>query len=310
MKKILVTGASGLLGRHLCEYLSSRGFKVTGTAKMRRGRKPAKPLIDLDVLNREQVAKTIARLKPYAVIHLAGQTVPRKSWEAPDATFAANTLGTLNVLNALRLHSPKTRLIFASTAHVYGKTLYSGRPATEESVLWPETPYGASKAAAELACVDFSRRFGLDTVIVRPVNFIGPGQSPEFVFADWCRQIALAEKRGKPAALQVGNILMARDFLHVTDVARALETLILKGRTAGVYNVSSGKPKPLRGFAEFLVKKSRIPLRIHSTKSRLRRFEPPSISLSSKKLHALGWRPKHSVYDALEEMLAEWRSKT
>ncbi len=311
MKQVLVTGAAGFCGRHLVTYLVQKGNRVTGTAWRRT---PASSPHDcdltfLDFRHALKVDQLIRRTKPDVVYHLAAQSVPRFSWEREAETMETNAAGTIYLLEALRRHQPNARILFASTNQVYGQTFRRGKPVEETDLLWPESPYAASKVVAELACQDFARRFGTDVVIARPFNHLGTGQEAHFVFSDWCRQIALAEAGKRAPVLEVGNLEARRDFLHVDDVVRAYEILIHRGKRGRCYNIGTGKVRPLSDYIDFLLKQARVSLTVKVRAARLRLVDPPAMKTSPAEIQKLGWRPRQSAFQALRELLEEWREK-
>jgi GDP-4-dehydro-6-deoxy-D-mannose reductase len=310
VKRILVTGASGFCGRHLCRYLAARGYRVIGTYF----HTPFKPLASvarqkLDISRLPEVCRLLQRLKPDAVIHLAAMSVPRLSWKREGETFGINTGGTLHLLEAIRQFSPQTKFLFASSVQVYGRTFRKGRAVSEKDLAWPESPYAASKLLAEYACLHYHDAFGLKVVIARAFNHLGRGQSSEFVFADWCRQIALAEKKRRRPVLETGNLDVIRDFLHVQDVVRAYELLLRKGESGGIYNIASGRGRLLENYVRGLLRRAKIPMKIEIQQKRLRRYDPPLMKGSAVPLRRLGWRPKYSAEAALRELLEEQREK-
>lgn len=311
MKRVLVTGASGFCGRHLCRHLSEKGFRVTGTWHHTpvREKLPRASFIRCNLLSFSEIEKLIQRVKPDFVCHLAAMSVPRLSWKMEKETFEVNTAGTVYLLEGLRRRSPKTKFLFASTVQVYGRTFREGRPVRENDLLWPENPYAASKASAEAACLDYSSRFGIPVVVARAFNHLGRGQTLQFVLSDWCHQVALAEKGKRRRVLQVGNLDAYRDFLHVHDVVTAYEILLRRGKPGGVYNICYGKVRLLKDYVDFLQHKSKVPLKVEVQTRRLRRNDPPVMKGDASRLRALGWRPTLSPLKALEELLDEWRQK-
>lgn len=312
MKKILVTGASGFWGSHLSCALIKEGFKVYGSYfKSRPARIPGVKWLRLDVTDFQAVCRTLKIIKPDAICHLAGQSSLGDAWKLEKKTYELNTLSCLNLLEAIELEIPKCRLVYASSIHVYGKMLRRAKkPLRENSRVLPEGPYGTSKRASELLCLDFHERSGLNTVIIRPVNCVGKGLAQHFAFSDWCAQIAAAEKKKKrPGILRVGNLSVSRDFLYIGDAVRGFILALKKGKAGGIYNLSSQKVMPLSGFIDFLLRKAHVPITIVTQKQRVRRKEPREIYVGSKKLRALGWRPTHSPFEGLNELLTEYRSK-
>lgn len=310
--RVLITGASGFCGKHLVCRLKKLNYEVIGTyePKARAPRLTADAWYRLDILDRNGVSSLVAKLRPGFICHLAAQSFARVAWQKPEKTFAVNVAGTVHLLNAIRKYSVATRMLYISSIQVYGHSFHSGKAVKESDLLWPRDPYGASKTVAELACLDFYNRFGVQVVIARPFNHVGAGQPSEYVLSDWSRQIALAEKKaGKgQAVIRIGNIRHRRDFLHVDDVVCAYEILMRCGRSGESYNVASGKIYSLENFLNYLLKKTAIPFKVIREKSRVQKV----VSLmraNADRLRALGWRPKLSPYSAIEELLNEWRDK-
>lgn len=310
MKRVLVTGATGFSGRYACRLLHSKGYQVAGTYLKRPSTVPdTYPLIPLDLKSRKNVDALIQHFRPDFIVHLAAQSNSQQSWQFEDETFAANVGGTLNLLNAVRQTGLRTRLLLASSVQVYGRIFNEARPVREEGPVWPENPYASSKRAAELACLDFFTRFGSDVVIARMANHTGPGQEPFYALSDWSRQIALAEENGHSVRLEVGNLNVVRDFLHVEDAISAYVTLLRKGKAGQIYNVASGKPQKLQKYADFLSGRAKTDCRILTVKDRVRAGEPEKTWINASKINALGWKPRSTAYEALRELLDDWRKR-
>ena len=178
MQPVLVTGPGGFVGGHLRAELGERFVPFDG-----------------DVLDRDALREALRDVRPDAVVHLAAESSVAASWQDGLGTFRVNVEGTVNVLEAVGAEAPAARVLFASTAEVYGNALRS--PTPEDEPPRPVSPYAASKAAAELACA----ASGLDVVIVRAVNQEGPGRDERFAVGSWTRQLARleAEGGGEPA---------------------------------------------------------------------------------------------------------------
>lgn len=310
MKKVLVTGASGFCGRYLCRKFDSEGYEVTGT--YRPGRHAVDfpwEMIPLDITSSSEVDQLFRGRRFDSVCHLAAQSVPRLAWQLEAMTFRANVEGTIYLLDAFRKYHPETAFLFTSTNQVYGGLYRDGHAVNENEFCRPENPYASSKAIAELACLNFSKRFSIPVVIARPFNHLGRGQADHFVFSDWCRQITLAEEGRRPPVLHVGNLDACRDFLHVEDVVDAYLLLLEKRKVGEIYNICTGEVKPLKDYVDFLLSLSRVPMTVEMQTARLRRCDPPVMRGNPRKMTALGWRPRRTARQALEELLEEWREK-
>jgi len=312
--KALVTGASGFCGRYLSAYLLEKGYTVVGTCHKKRKPDPSLPIVlhPLEMSDADQTALLIRQECPDIVFHLAALAIPRLSWGDEVKTFEVNAAGTVHLLDALRRFAPQARFLMASSVQVYGRAFRRGKAVCESDLIWPESPYAVSKAVAELACLDYHLRFGIPVVIARAFNHIGAGQAANLVLSDWSRQVALAERgsgTGRQQTLKVGNLDAWRQFLHVADVVRAYELLIRKGKPGKIYNISLEKTDHLRDYAELLVRSSEVPLKIEVDEKRLRREDPHVMRGTSARLRALGWKPRRTAFEALEEMLHDWRRK-
>lgn len=263
----------------------------------------------MNLQNGREVHRLLHQVKPRGIFHLAAQSVPRFSWANPAQTFVTNAVGTLNLLEAMRQGGWPCRFIFASTSQVYGRCFYRGISLNEVSLVWPESPYAASKFLAELSILNYVSKFNLDAVIARPTNHIGPGQRSDFVFSDWCRQIATAEAGHAKNVLEVGNLNLRRDFLDVSDVVKAYGLLFSKGKTGEIYNIASGQCHPLRKYADFLITQARRPMKLKVMSQRVRENEYEDTLLNSNAIKKLGWKVSSSPFTALKQMLAEWRNK-
>jgi len=311
VKRVLVTGASGFCGRYLCRALQASGHSVFGTYHLSHTRPQEKTCSwhPIDISDFKQVAALFQRVKPQWIFHLAAMSIPRRSVQTQQETFASNAAGTIQILEGMRRYAPKARMLFASSTQVYGRSFRQGKPLREHDEIWPENPYAASKAVAEFACLDYVKRFDLDVRIARPINHLGAGQSPQFVFSDWCRQIALIEKGRRKPVLAVGNLEARRDFLHVLDVVKAYLILMKKGKRGAIYNVCQGHVRSLKGYIDFLRGQARKPLRVKVEQKRMRRYDPPVMTGNPSRLRALGWKPVYKPEQALQELLDDWREK-
>lgn len=311
MKKVFVTGAGGFWGYHLCKYLSGRGYKVIASYQSSK-HDELKNLrwYRLDVTNRSQVDRAVRKIKPDVICHLAGQSSVTLSAKNPKSAFETNTASTLYFLNAISKFSSKTKFLYASSAHVYGYR-FQDTPQwlTEDIMPHPDGPYGLSKRLSELACIAFYALRKVKTFVIRPVNCIGTGLNEHFVFSDWSNQIAHAERLGQKAFLKVGNLKVRRDFLHIADAVAGFETVLRKGKEGQIYNLSSQKSVPLNVYAKKLTKISRIPVKIQVDPTRFRKVDPQAIRISSAKLRRLGWKPKMSALEGLNDLMNYWRNR-
>ncbi len=308
--RALVTGASGFVGSYLVPHLCREGMTVFGTS--RRPRNPFSGVakwISADLTREKDAFRLIRTTQPDYVFHLAGVAVPAQSVNDPAGTFRINVTATLHLMEGILRFAPRSRLLLVSSSHVYGRTFHKHVRVRERDSSDPTTPYGVSKRLTELAALDFFCHHGLRVVIARGFNQVGVGLNPYFVFPSFCRQVASIEAKKRRPVLEVGNLSLVRDFIHVEDAVRAYSLLIRKGKSGEIYNVGSGRGLRLRKAVEFLKRKSRVPFQIRPVPGLFRRGDSPYGVADPSKLEHLGWKPRRSIFEGLESILDEWRVK-
>jgi CDP-paratose 2-epimerase len=335
-KPILVTGGCGFIGCNLADRLAGRGNKVLALdnlaragvrenaqwLKLRHGERINIVIADV----REPISVIDAVREASAVIHLAAQVAVTDSVADPIADFEINARGTINVLEAVRLHNPSAPVLFASTNQVYGRLIDDTRivraderyqPASptladgisENAPLDFYSPYGCSKGTADQYVRDYARVFGLQTVVMRMSCIYGPRQ---FGTEDqgWIAHFLLSALRGDRLTIY-GDGYQVRDALHVSDAAdawlAALDHIALvRGR---VFNLGGGRAnsvslRELIGLVSKLTGKD-----IGYAFADWRPGDQPWYVTDTRALSAaLGWKPKTSLQDGLTS-LQEWLSE-
>ncbi len=303
--RVLVIGANGFVGPHLCRSLEHAGDDVIALDGVGSAAQPARDgARPIDVRDRQAVAEAIADVRPEAIVHLAAVASVAYSHVDPLRTFEVNTLGVLNVCSAMKASAPTARLLYVSSGEVYG-AVPDRVPATEQTALAPCSPYAASKVAAESVCFQFGRSYGLHVVCARPYNHIGPGQTPTFAIPSFARQLIEARRAGHRATLLVGDLTPVRDFSHVLDVVTAYRLLLQAGLPGEVYNVCSGQGRPIRSMLDDLVELVGVAADIRIDPEKLRPSDIPFMVGDATKLRALGWAPRRTVRDALIDVLSD-----
>jgi GDP-4-dehydro-6-deoxy-D-mannose reductase len=286
---ILLTGAQGFVGGHLLAQLGGRGLPV-----------------DVDVTDAKAVAHAVAATAPSAIVHLAAVSSVGSSWEDAGETWRVNTVGTVNVLEAVRLERPGTRVLVVSTGEVYGRA--EQVPTPEDASFAPVSPYAASKAAAELAC-EQARRAGVDVVVARAFQHEGPGRDQRFATGSWAAQIARAEESGG-GTVRVGDLSARRDITDVRDVSRAYVLLLEHTVPAATYNIATGRAVEMREVLETLVGLASVPLEIEPDPERIRPSDLPVVCGDASRLRAAtGWAPRIPLEQTLADMLEAARQE-
>jgi GDP-4-dehydro-6-deoxy-D-mannose reductase len=280
--RVLVTGPDGFVGRHLRTELGEAFVPFEG-----------------DVLDSASLAHAARETQPTAVVHLAALSSVGESWGGVTEVWRTNVLGTVNVVEAVRAEAPGARVLLVSSGDVYGRA--SRIPTPEDEPVAPVSPYGASKAAAELVCRQAPE---LDVVVARAFPHIGPGQDERFAVGSWAAQLTRLRAEGG-GVLRVGDLEVERDLTDVRDVCRAYRLLLDPSLQAGVYNVASGRGTRLERVVEVLVGLAGAAVTVERDPERLRPAETPVLVGDASKLRAAtGWEPQipleRSLADALE----------
>ena len=240
--------------------------------------------------------------------HLAAQADVQASFTDPAATLRVNVEGTFNVLAAAR-RAGASRVVVISSADVYGRVEPECLPVDESCAMLPVTPYGASKAAAEMVCLQAGLGRGLDVIRARAFNHLGPGQSDRFVAAALASRVAANERDGSEV-VRVGNLQAKRDFTDVRDVVRAYRLLATNGEAGEAYNVCSGAARAISELAEALIARARHPMRLAADGELLRPVDVAEVRGDPSKLHdATGWRPEVPLEQTLDDLLDYWRCR-
>ena len=313
--KVLITGATGFVGSHLCEYLLRLGDEVHGTFIYQHELDILPDLVRqhvvlhrCDLSAAEQIPEVLKIVQPERVYHLAAISSVHQSWEGRDRVLRVNLFGWLHLLEALQQYCPETRVLMISSGEVYGKVPETQQPIREMQPLHPLNPYAASKAAQELLCYPYIHAYQLPIVIVRPFNHTGPRQVPNFVCPDLTKQIAEIEKGLREPVIAVGNLDVRRDFSDVRDVVRAYHLALEHGPVGAPVNVASGKAWMIRDILAILLQFSHVPIEIRPDPDRLRPSDVPLMLGDFTRLkQQTGWQPEIPFEETLLSALEYWR---
>jgi GDP-4-dehydro-6-deoxy-D-mannose reductase len=298
---VLVTGASGFVGGHVIGRLREGGHEIVAW-----GFSGSEDLEAVSVDLRDPDAARALDLRGVdAVIHLAGLAAVAESFREPARYLSANPSMQANLSEALIAQKVSPRMLVVSSGAVYAeqKALL-----TEASTVAPSSPYAISKLTQELVGWYYAKR-GFETVVARPFNHIGPGQSPGYLVPDVASQLVRLERDGG-GDLLLGNLQATRDYTDVRDIASAYIDLIEKGRPGETYNVCSG----LSSSGEDIVNKMcglvSASVRVVIQGDLLRPTDVSDVRCSSAKiLRDVGWRPTIPLDATLQDVIEDWRRR-
>lgn len=255
LRKIIVTGFSGFVSRHFLDYLYESHTEATIL-----GLDIAEPKFDLtayqdrlsvsfrsvNLMEEESVTEILQEFWPDEILHLAAFSSVTYSWQHPGSSFHNNTRVFLSVAEAVRkLHLP-TRILSVGSSEVYGNIEEDQLPLREECAIHPLSPYAIARQAQEQLSQVYMEHFGVNLILTRSFNHIGPRQDERFVIPSFISRALAVKASGKSeGSIETGDISLTRDFLDVRDVVRAYGELLQKGKAGQIYNVCSGTEKPL-----------------------------------------------------------------
>jgi GDP-4-dehydro-6-deoxy-D-mannose reductase len=313
--RVLITGISGFVGPHLAEYLLSNHpeIELYGLRRWRsvEANLPPSPIlrvIEGDLLDQASMLRALQASRPDLVFHLAASSSVASSWGTPAEVMQVNVLGTLNLLEAARQFDLDAPLVMACSAEAYGQVTAAELPIREDQPFKPVSPYGVSKAAADMLGFQYFQAFRLRTVRMRFFNHFGPGQPPRFVVASLARQIAEIEAELRPPHLRVGNLEARRDFVDVRDAAHAYWLAASKGEPGDAYNVASGHARSVREILDRLLTLTDAVVEVSFDPSRLRPAELDVLEGDAERFRrATGWEPRITFEQTLADTLDYWR---
>jgi GDP-4-dehydro-6-deoxy-D-mannose reductase len=315
--RTLVTGVTGFAGLHLADaLLAAGGYELHGLARRARWPAAGRHLADCvaltacDLCDGAAVEAALRRIRPERIFHLAGYAFTRRSLAEPEAAWAGNLGATRCLYEAVARGGGRPRILFVGSGLVYGGGAGPERPRDELCLLQPDSPYAASKAAADLASFQYGCHPGLEIVRARPFNHIGPGQGAGFAVADFARQLVAIERGHQPAVLNTGHLGARRDLTDVRDVAAAYVLLMERGRGGEAYNVSRGGAVAIGEVLERLLALSGLPVQVCPRADPAGAAEPQALCGDSGKLrHETSWEPRYSLEETLADTLAYWRAQ-
>jgi len=302
--RVLVTGAGGFVGGHLRPALEQRGHDVVPVFSPRRA---TAEQLAVDLTDPEATARAVAAAWPDAVIHLAARARPA-GLESVQALLDNNIRATHSLLEGIRCRAPSARAIIVSSSAVYGAVPVARNPVVEDEPQRPVLPYGASKVAVEAVASVYAAQ-GLDVVIVRPFNLLGPRQAAEFVAARFAQEIArLAASQVVERVIETGPLEPVRDFTDVRDAVRAYVALIERPTGPGPFNLCSGIPRSVGEVLREMLTLAGVTVTI---RPRSARGTPPGLDVTYQCGSraaigtAVGWEPKIAWRETLRDVLAD-----
>ncbi|MBE8233259.1 MAG: NAD(P)-dependent oxidoreductase [Endozoicomonadaceae bacterium] len=279
IKNILVTGASGFIGKNLCDFLSEQSYIVKRLTSS-----------DGDITEKS----TLSSIKDVDfVFHLAGKTYVPDSWNKPTEFHRVNILGTSNVLEFCRINN--IPLIYVS-AYIYG--IPEQLPVSENALIRPSNPYALSKYFAEELCKFYSKNFDSEITIVRPFNIYGPGQKSDFLIPTVVRQAV------KGNSIEIKDIKPKRDYLYIDDLVLALLKAMNNMNGLNIYNLGSGYSLSIKEIINVLEQALGKNLEVKCNNQTRGNEIMDVVADINKATRELDWEPIHTFEIGIENMIS------
>ncbi len=310
-KKVLVTGADGFIGSHLCELLLENGYDVRAFVyynsfnlwgwldSLDKNKKSKIDIFSGDIRDPNGVREAMKGIDE--VFHLAALIAIPFSYHSPDSYVDTNIKGTLNVLQASRELNTK-RILITSTSEVYGTAKYV--PIDENHPFQGQSPYSATKIGADRIAESFYRSFDLPLTIVRPFNTYGPRQSARAVIPTIITQLLCGEKQ-----IKLGSLTPTRDFNYVKDTANGFFEISKSEKTIGEeINIATSKEISIKDLASEIIRQINKDATIICDEERLRpeKSEVNRLLGSNEKIKKLtNWEPKFTFAEGIKETI-DW----
>jgi GDPmannose 4,6-dehydratase len=279
-KNVFITGISGFVGSHLAKYLLNEGANVFGLVRRKAdgslpknlkylGLDKEVKLLEGDICDISGIAFALDQAKPDIIFHLAAQSFIPRSFSHPWETTETNSLGTVNLLEAVRAKDLAPTIVFAGSSEEYGLVIISQHqyqevlhkygtvfpepehvpevPITETNPLRPMSPYAVSKVFGDYIMRNYHSSYGMKTIVSRGFNHEGPGRGKMFVTSVITSQV-MKLKRGEIDRITIGNVNAFRDWSHINDVVKGYCLVAEWGRPGEVYNQGSQRTNSVLSY--------------------------------------------------------------
>lgn len=306
----LITGIGGFVASHLADYLLSKGEVVIGTYRwnedLSRVRKDV-VLIPMDLNDLSSCIKAL-ETKPKYIFHLAAQSYVKESFDYPNATIQTNTLGTLNLLEAIRIADYDPIVHICSSSEVYGLVTPDLVPIKETCRFNPSNPYAVGKVGTDMLGLMYWTNYRIKTIRTRMFTHTGAGRTMMSAECNFARQIALIEKGAEPV-LKHGNLDSVRTWADVRDAVSAYWLLVRKCKPGEVYNIGGNTTKTVGEMLEYMLSLSKAKILLEQDPALMRPYDVTlQIPDCSKFIKETGWKPKYTFKQTIKDVLNFWRN--
>jgi GDP-4-dehydro-6-deoxy-D-mannose reductase len=313
--KALITGMTGFAGSHLAEYLLENhpDVEIFGT---HRWRSPLDNIADVvgkvhleetDLTDYHSVYRTMEKVRPDYVFHLAAQSFVPTSWDAPASTLQTNVTGQTHIFEALRALGLDPVIQIACSSEEYGLVHKDETPITEQNPLRPLSTYAVSKMAQDFLGYQYFQSYGTRAIRTRGFNHTGPRRGKVFVTSNFAMQLAKIKLGLQEPIIRVGNLDAIRDFTDVRDTVRAYYLAVTKGKPGEVYNICSGTGITIQELLDRLIALAEVDVKVEQDPARMRPSDVEILLGDCSKFKAdTGWEPQIPFDQTLRDTFDYW----
>ena len=324
-KRALITGITGMVGSHLADFLLQHtDWDIVGMARWRSpldniahltdriNKRDRIRLIHGDLRDSLSMLHAVETARPDYVFHLAAQSYPKTSFEAPLETYDTNIEGTSRLLEAIKRTVPAAVVHVCASSEVFGRVPREKLPITEECTFHPASPYAISKVGTDLIGRFYGEAYGMKVMTTRMFTHTGPRRGDVFAESSFAKQIALIESNAIPPVIKVGNLESLRTFADVRDAVRAYYMLVtVNPQPAAYYNIGGSYTCTIREMLEHLIGLSKVGnIRVETDPERLRPIDADlQVPDTTKFREHTGWSPEIPFEQTMQDLLDYWRSR-
>ncbi|WP_421781074.1 GDP-mannose 4,6-dehydratase [Kiloniella litopenaei] len=326
MTKALITGITGMVGSHLADYLmEATDWDIHGLIRWRSPLDNLKTLVPFinnkervflhygDLRDGESIRKIVKEVRPDYVFHLAAQSYPKTSFDAPLDTYETNIQGTERVLTALKDYAPNATIHICASSEVFGRVPKENIPINEECSFHPASPYAISKVGTDLVGRYYAEAYDMTVMTTRMFTHTGPRRGDVFAESTFAKQIALAEAGLIKPVIKVGNLESLRTIADVRDAVRAYFLLVTHNPIKGeYYNIGGNHSCKIGELLDDLIALSPLKdkIRVEIDPDRLRPIDADlQVPDTTKFQKHTGWKPAIPYKQTISDLLDYWREQ-
>lgn len=324
-KRALITGITGMVGSHLADLLlKETDWDIYGMCRWRSPMDNVEHLLDFvnqgkrvyfkyaDLNDEGSLIHLLKEVNPDYVFHLAAQSYPKTSFEAPIDTLNTNILGTGRLLEAIRLLNQNPIIHVCASSEVFGRVPKEFLPIHEDVPFHPASPYAISKVGTDLVARYYAEAYKLTIMTTRMFTHTGPRRGDVFAESTFAKQIAMIEAGLLPPVVKTGNLDSLRTWADVRDAVKAYHLLVTVNPIAGeYYNIGGDFTCTVKEMLEYLLGISTVKnIKVETEEVRLRPIDADlQVPDTSKFKHHTGWEPEIKFEQTMQDLLNYWRER-